>query len=552
MRSKQLRSGLVIALIGFVAGLNACRTSPDKPSGSSITTFENTPTSDGPQLCAAFRGNGQRIMGIFAATARIVEHYGPIDGVAGGSSGSIASFLYESMWANPNVHDCDGEICHKSVVAERLALLLKSLQRYVALLGETDEANALLTLIPIYKKAKEMGIDGLMQEDRAAAREALLKLFKSPDIKELINPEVIGLLSSSPNPAYHTQEVWNAVKGIGDFDATDNKIFFRPGIINPKAFARKVGRIASFYAAFAPVDQGKMRNFLRSCSAKARGKDWAAIAGLTTAGGTCGQEFDVMAQEFRAKLLTNEDSYPARIDEKIGQHLPAIVPNALLEGEDAASRYIMARKQFLAAQPIDFVMNFDLVKIGYYGRPQDLKLIIENPRGYTDYKSTKAVSLGQTSWEEPLTYSPAEPGIARLLEMSDSRISAAGWYDLHPTQVLRNIGCQNVVYITRSGDEVGYPYLVARQLGLTDAQNKELYDLGNPDSSLSTALQEAQGIWCTDWNAYDPLADMSKYWDHAYNAPFEARSDFFTNAPTPYPNAKPQLNTYGCSPGATP
>src|SRR5574338_1035238 len=63
------------------------------------------------RVCAAVRGNGQLIFAHFASLARITEHYGPLWGSAGGSSGSITQFLLESIQMNPAVASCGEYEC---------------------------------------------------------------------------------------------------------------------------------------------------------------------------------------------------------------------------------------------------------------------------------------------------------------------------------------------------------------------------------------------------------------------------------------------------------
>jgi len=87
----------------------------------------DSPTeADALELCVGVRGNGPRITSHFAAMARIIEHYGLVDAVAGGSSGSITSFLLESVQANPAIYDCDGTRCDEHETVARAALLCKT------------------------------------------------------------------------------------------------------------------------------------------------------------------------------------------------------------------------------------------------------------------------------------------------------------------------------------------------------------------------------------------------------------------------------------------
>ena len=86
------------------------------------------------------------------------------------------------------------------------------------------------------------------------AREAILAILESEDVRALINPEVTSLLTESPNPLFHTQDLWAGLKNFGTFAVDSDRIFIRPGLIDFEAFAGMIGRIGSFYAAYGPAD----------------------------------------------------------------------------------------------------------------------------------------------------------------------------------------------------------------------------------------------------------------------------------------------------------
>ncbi len=543
-------SGLMFAVCLALSGCKA----GDGASGLKEEVV-TAPLAAGPRLCTAHRGNGNLIMSHFGALARIVEHYGLVDGMAGGSSGSITVFFYESMFANPLLKDCgNGAACSEGESVARVALLLKSMQGYVEALAQTDEAVAFQQLAPILAKAKAAGIDKLMASDVAKARDALIKLFQSQDLRDIINKEVITLLQTSPNPDYHTRDVWDYLSSLGNWKAEDPKIFIRPGIIDFKALARKMGRIANFYAGYGPYDTSGMQAFFGACAAPSRGKTWTETAALEGPGGkSCGESFGALLKTYRKKLIATETTVKSRVDDPVGKYLPSLIMTSLLEGADAAARFKKARDLYLDAKPIAWSMDFDLVKIGYWGQTKDLERVAKNERQYEDIKTAKLLSLGERAWVEALSYSPAEPGLTRFQEMSPTRVSSGGWPDLFPTLVLKNLGCQNVVYVTRRGDESTYITGVTKLLGMTAAQEKAYFSLdtaeGEKPSALALAVSEADGVWCTNWSAYETgqIAELS---DHSYNAPFEARTPFFAGAFEPYPNAAARVNLRACTPGA--
>ncbi|NNE73490.1 MAG: hypothetical protein HKN26_07500, partial [Acidimicrobiales bacterium] len=110
---------VVLAMLSTAAPATAAGRSgdyvPERPAARSST-------------CAGVRGNGQNLFAHYGSLARHVEEYGAITCVAGGSSGSITAFILESIWANPDVHNCrnDRPGCNRRGRDARMALLLKS------------------------------------------------------------------------------------------------------------------------------------------------------------------------------------------------------------------------------------------------------------------------------------------------------------------------------------------------------------------------------------------------------------------------------------------
>ncbi|HEU5056742.1 MAG TPA: hypothetical protein VFU21_09450, partial [Kofleriaceae bacterium] len=239
-------------------------------------------------------------------------------------------------------------------------------------------------------------------------------------------------------------------------------------------------------------------------------------------------------------------SSPNRADDTIGARLPALVMTSVVE---AAGAEEMARAQaaYRAGQVPTLAIDFDDVRIGYFGKQADLDRVAANPRGFTDLKTKKFLALGERRWRDVLSFSPAEPGLARALELGDGRFSAGGWPDLHPVQVLENLGCDQVVYVTRRGAESGFAQGVGRVLGMSAGEQAELYDLGSK-SSFAAALERAGAVWCTDWNQVG--GDLVSLAADAYSAPMETSRAFFAEGPGAYPAASSGLGVVGCTPGA--
>jgi len=544
-----------LALTG--AALSSCKTVRPESAASQTLDAANAGESGGPRACVAMRGNGNLIFAHFAALARLVELGGLFDGGAGGSSGSISLFLYESIYANPDVHQCADGACSPDEAAARAALLLKSLQGYLAYLGNTDEARALTQLAPLAARIKAEGIPALLQAQDPQARAALVKLLSSQDLRDLINPDLLSFLNEAKNPTYAARQVADAITNFGNWAVTDDALFFRPSLFNFKLLARKIGRIGNFYASYGPADKTGMEHFLAACATPSRGKTWQEIQSLSAGpSGTCGDTFNNLLGAYRTKLLANEAAYPSRIDDPVGKYLKILIGTAVLDGDKAVQIWQKGRDAYLAGQQGGSLgLNFDLVRFGYWGQNEDLQQVGANPRGYKDLKTSKFLPLGEATWAYVLSYSPAEPGLSPLQKLSETRLSAGGWSDLHPVLVLKNLGCKEVVYVTRRGDESSFATGVAKQLGMSPAQEKSLFALdrtsGEEPSSFLASIAAADGVWCTDWNHYD-TPDIVPISSDAYNAPFEVHTPALQSLVAAYPHVSRNLGIRGCSVNAPP
>lgn len=493
----------------------------------------------GRRVCFGVRGNGQLIFAHFGSLARIYETYGLMWGASGGSSGSITTFLADSIQMNPQVTTCGKDACSDQEAGARAALLFKSLQGYVGALKGTPEALALQQLAPLAAQIQAEGLSELALTDVEAARESLLAILTSDDVADLVNDEVIALITNSPDPAFHVRDVVDSISKLAEFDASDDVIFVRPGLIDFEKFAEKIGRIANFYAGYGPVDAVAMERFFQSCATPGKGLMWDELASIPAGeGDTCGSLLEDAVTRYRGLLLEKEDAFPKRVDDQVGANMHTLISTSVLEG-DAVREWSAARDAYFAAEDSSMDIDFNDVRFGYFGEAYDLQRIGDNPEGFDDLKTDKLRTLGQASWRTALTLSPAEPGLARAQEISDTQVSAGGWSDLHPTLVLRNLGCDEVVYVTRRGETSGFvthdrrdaqaaPGGVATLLGMTDAQWAELYDVQSP-SSFDLSLREADAVWCTNWNEQS-AGDISKTVADAYNALLVSEDETWTRA----------------------
>lgn len=541
VRGSQIRvfAGLIAALGVWGCAEDSTQSTDPSCDGAKCDATGDEGETDAPRTCFGVRGNGQLIFAHFGSLARIYENYGLMWGASGGSSGSITTFIADSIQLNPQLTDCGDEACSADEAGNRAALLFKSIEGYLGVLGQTEEAVALLQLGPLVAKIQEAGIEDLAAEDAQAAQAALLELLQSEDLRDLVNEELIDMIVASPDPAFHVSDVAGAVSTLAEFNADDDVIFVRPGIIDFGKFAEKIGRIANFYAAYGPYDDAGMADFFESCATPGKGMMWSEVAGLPAGdGATCGSLFADLAKTYREALLADEDSFDKRIDDAVGSNMHVLISTSVLEG-DAVGQWKSSLDAYLAAERRPLGIDFDDVRFGYFGAEEDLDRVEGNPENHPDAKTRKFRSLGEVKWRTALGYSPAEPGLTRALEISDAQVSAGGWSDLHPTLVLDNLGCEQTIYVTRRGatsnfvshdrrDDEAEPGGVATLLGMTDAQWAELYDVLSP-SAFDRSLRVADAVWCTNWNE-QTATDIKGTVDDAYNALLVSDDEFWTSA----------------------
>ncbi|MEM7082031.1 MAG: hypothetical protein AAF465_04815 [Pseudomonadota bacterium] len=489
--------------------------------------------------CVGIRGNGPRLWAHFSSLARVTEEFGLIGGAAGGSSGSISVFVTESIHANPLLTRCGGgKRCSKDEATARMALLFKSVEG-LSDAGLIDDIAAVGELVALIQAGD---IAGLLAGDQPQEGvDALIAILQDEDLQQILNPEILTLLLTSPDPVFHANDIVQGTLAALSFQVNDPTPLVRPGPVNFDSFANIVGRLGNFYAGYGPFDRPNMRRFMEHCAAPGTGLDWPAVSALPAPGGTCGTLFTSLFENFKAQY--DPDTGRNRLDDPIGRYLRAYVTTSVLEGA-AVDEFGQARQAYLAAQPVSLNVDFDDVKFGYWGRADDLVRAEHAISEFADAKSARFSSLGETAWRDILAVSPAEPGLSRAVELPDGRVSAGGWSDPVPTQVLVAGGCERVVLINRQDGIGGFTTGVATQLGATQSDLDDLYDLSDPQSGFTTALSEANGVWCTNWDAPDSF-DIAALAAEGWDAPLETDDPALLD----YLNAGTGLGIPGCTPG---
>lgn len=531
------------ALVAAVGLLVGCAQAPAEEAGQGD---QAATAADAPKLCAAMRGNGEYIVTHFSSLARITEHYGVVDGIAGGSSGSISTFIYDSILQNPVVmRGTDAE------KAAKVALMLKSLQGYGEVLVTSNEGSEIGDLVGTIGRLKDemnkRGIKALVSTDTAKAASELKAVLSIPEVKTLINPEAFTMLTDVTHLSFNVKELYTSLATLGAFSVDDNRLFFRPGILSWDGLSDLFGRVGDFYAG-QRADTDAQEKWLNQCSGATLGQSWEEISGSA-----CGTQFHAIVSDYRAKVRAS-GAKSIRLTERIGQPslLHKFVSTSVLDRtaakawDDANAVY---RAGTVATGSVPFTPGFEHVSFGYWSSAADYQKA-SNAHKYDDEKTSKMTSLGDATWKEILSASPAEPGLSKFVKLADGRMSAGGWSDLAPVLVLKNLGCERVIYVTREGDESPFAMKIAKHLGMSAEDFSNLYEL-NGRSSFSKSLAEADAVWCTNWNSFTDFQQKELAAD-SWKAPLETHAGFAGIAQlSAYPNVTPSVNKPGCSP-ATP
>jgi len=534
------------------------------------------PTAHAGNYCIALRGNGELMPAHWGSLARTVETYGVPRAIAGGSSASITSFLFESIQMNPviaNTNELDRSI--------RTAYLIKSMQGFSEYLIRTPKWNALLTLIKSFATSRHIDSSypllsmwlreqnsGLDPARLARLKDALIQvkasgIFAGPAVQNVFT--ALARAEQFPEPENF---IWlntqirllrETVSLLGKFDAkNDPAVLLRPGFIDFRALAWQFSNMAQFYALrdSSPAMPIRLDAHLDRCAGRAIGKNWVEFARTNP---DCEREFATLIDEYYATTVVRRP----RLLDPVGGFFPTLITTAIAQGESAVRLRNLKRAFEFALQPEQKARigdSMDLIpaqiRFGYWGTPQlltNIQFTLRNPIFdwiQTD-KTQRFENLGQTSWEQALTLSPAEPGLSSFQELGDGAVSLGGWADLHPTLVLRAAGCENVVYITRRGGDSPFSQGIAKRIFRMDyipwerldpynpvssvmnnrgdpldlrSDWSRMYNLANPMSSFAKSISEASSVVCTDWNSFDARTQWEELIADSYQSPiFEQR-----------------------------
>jgi hypothetical protein len=441
----------------------------------------------------------------FTALARAVEKFGPVSGVAGGSSATIVAFLFESIQSNPLVLDCGiSGCCNGMEQRARISFLLKSVQAVPSesIISPTVALETILQQIEEQEILPRLLLNDNTAQD--AALQDLLDILTREETKSLVNPDLIDLLQNSPDPVFHAIDILEASRRnfiVGG----DPLVFIRPYILSFPGLAELVDNVASFYSGFAPVDHNAMETMFKECAASSIGKDWNTIKSVVTPSGqTCGDLFSSLLQAF---LVRRDSSHPTRLEDPLGSSVKTLITSAVLRGKALNIWEKATEDYFDAIVPVEFNVDFDDVSFGYFGDEKSLNRVKRRlPTLFFDLKSAKFFSLGQATWRYVLERSPPEPTLSRGVPINDEMVSVAGWFDPTPAQVLTAMGCDHVVLLNAPDRASGFIKDIPLALGASPEMVNNLYSLEDKESSFVTALRETDASYCTDWN--DPSISL--------------------------------------------
>lgn len=542
-------------IVFLAAGLVQCRTGQPRPiEQNTVLTDSSVPTKP-LESCVAIRGNGARVFAHFGALAKYHEHYKPFQGLAGSSSGSITSFLYESMMKNPLLKTCGTQPCTEEEQAIKLSFLLKSIFIYAQAFSDSDEIRALRYIFEQVNTIKantttKTDFVKLIKDNPDKAWDALQTVLSKDEIRPLINREIFKIIRESANPQFHLAEVQKSLEKFGKFEATDPSVFLFPGFIDWDVVAQRLGRLGDFYAGYGSYyPKNRMEQVLSQCSKAAVGKTWDQIQEIRFSESKSCQEAMIDIIGFYRTRRIKDSTGPRRIDEIPGDQQTILISTSVFTDE-MKSQYQKIYLSYVKGQPVPWTPDYSGVKVGYFVTPEQAAKLQDDPIAFRGIRTNRFQALKATSWREILQTSPAEPGLSGIKTLADGNLSAGGWIDLTPVLALKAVGCQNTLLLTRpQGPSLnGFAPSVSRILGATEQQVADGSD-GNPNrippSALSQALGAADAILCADWDTA-PEWDVKAISKAGYDAKFYSNSTYWKAGKTPHPLIVPSQGRASC------
>lgn len=550
--------------------------------------------SDHPPVCVSM-SNELHIAQQLGALAKVVEQTGVPDIIAASGNGATSAFLLDSIALNPWVAD-EGEqrktevsFLVKSIPGFLSTLLADSEIKKAQQLAKADNTGEASTQ-PVPDPDSLGLFSSLVHLIKLSLRDPespeLTKIRNSNFFHELFSEDFKQYLTKSVElkeewqemPAseekderqtllsYRAKQAADAISDIGKInEKTDSNLLFRPAILNHEGMVRLWDHMASFYAGYNYYTGLKMkfRKWLKHCAPLSKNKSFADVV---QADPYCGEALDDLASRYIKiydNVLSNslrdcandydpniERCAHYRYDDLLNGPIQTFVLTSVFV-DDAAKSYLKLASEFEETTDrhfgAQFKLDFKKFRIGYYG---DLASIQKVQKAYAtqmadsslrridfsqDFKAKATLALGQASWMEALTKSPAEAGQAKPKVIYDyaktQLLSLGAWPDPAPMHLFKGLGCQNSIAIlssTQSGDNFGEHVMMKAFSNMANLEkpdishqsvalaNKDFSSewaiwrrMASPPESEARSLQAADGIYCIQGYANDKAFDPS-------------------------------------------
>lgn len=400
---------------------------------------------------------------------------------------------------------------------------------------------------------------------------------------------------------------------FGSFNAKDDKpLFYRGGIINFKELANIFGFIADFYSLqkASPTSMASFQSLLNDCALHTSGLRWEEMTQKCENTKLFHQALNSYLEDRKnqrdqdpssAKSVRLSQHVGQFYPSKEGQYLPAFISTSVVtdtsntmdspQSESVVAKLLAEQGAYNKKTPqelndVEYRKSLETppiqgsnLKFGYWGNVNDLNRIqkfMHDNENNSDWsalvknKKERFLSLGTATWHEVLSLSPAEPGLSSMLPFTTAdgkrHLSFGGWSDLLPIPILKFMGCENVVYVTRQGGESLFAQGIAKRLlkfteldwsdldpsnttpgnqthlynnrgrntkntpspSILNGAWSKMFNIANPKSSFNLSLNAADAVVCTHWNAFNITKDYSLLIKEAYEAPIynPSRLDF--------------------------
>ncbi|MFK7871960.1 MAG: hypothetical protein AB8C84_02145 [Oligoflexales bacterium] len=444
--------------------------------------------------CIAVRGNADRALAHYGALGRAIENFGVPSQMAGSSSASLAMLVVESAMINPATHHCYGRRCTEEERRMRVAFLVKSVPWLMEDFWDSQAGfHAKQAQAYAVKHKHSSNVWGQFQMFRHVR-----EIFRSPLFKGVLNAEWFKVKHFWHHPQRHIRELFRGLEKLDDFEIWDQSVFVRPGLIHWGKVLQNLSSYMDFIAGYDMDESQKLKaqEAISFCAENSFGRHWYELSQKRLdEEHTCRDLWANLWEDWNQKSCPNHHS---RLDDKVGDFLPSYVGVGFLPGYKQVRNFKKSFHRFKRGKPYLFDARFENLQVGYWGEESRLQKIMRNPMGFDDPKTKRFYSLGQSSWREAAVRSMSEPGLAQAMPLGRRGLTIGGWAEMEPVQVLRNAGCEKVLFLTREGAESPGAIAIAGVLGMTDTEKKDWFSL-NQNSVMTKALELSDAVWCANW-----------------------------------------------------